>query len=234
MALDAFKNFAKSTVSIGYAAGTTSIVLTTGGAAKFASTPFNAVWWNSTDYSDPSDDPYVEVVRVTDITGETVTITRAQEGTSATAKNISGKTYTLIAPLTAKTLNEELFQWRGTWQNDITYEPRDAVTANGSSWVCRATSLDNQPPNGAYWDVLALAAQATNWRFSNLSAYIGTTDPITLPVTSGQSVIQGSEFVFLDTGFLIRNEDYSTDGPTITPLYAYEGRRLYARYQETA
>jgi len=107
MPLDAFKNFAKGTLSTGYDGSATSIVLTTGHGAKFPAVPFNATWWNSTDYPDPSDDPNVEIVRVTGISSDTFTITRAQDGTSASTKNIGGKTYKLSAGLTAKTLNTD-------------------------------------------------------------------------------------------------------------------------------
>lgn len=100
--MDGIKNFAKATVSTGYNAAATSIVLTTGHGAKLPVTPFNAVWWNSTDYADPADDPNVEVVRVTAIATDTLTVTRAQEGTSASTKNTAAKTYKMIAPLTAK------------------------------------------------------------------------------------------------------------------------------------
>lgn len=97
------KNFAKVTVLNPYNSGATSIVLQTGnGALLPATTPFNVVWWNSTDFADPSDDPNVEIVRVTNIATDTLTVTRAQEGTAATNKNTAGKTYKMIAGLTAK------------------------------------------------------------------------------------------------------------------------------------
>lgn len=64
--------------------------------------PFNAVWYNATDYPDPTDDPNKEVVRVTAISTDTLTITRAQEGTSAATHNTASKTYQLVAGPTAK------------------------------------------------------------------------------------------------------------------------------------
>jgi len=101
MALDNAKNFAKVEVSTGYDAAATSIVLTTGHGARLPTAPFNVVWWNSTDYTDPSDDPNVEIVRVTAISTDTLTVTRAQESTSASTKNTASKTYKMIAGLTA-------------------------------------------------------------------------------------------------------------------------------------
>lgn len=105
--MDAAKNFAKGTLLTGYDDTATSIQLNSGDGAKFPAAPFNAVWWNATDYPDPADDPSVEIVRVTAKSTDTFTITRAQEGTSAQTHNTEGKVYKLIAPLTAKAINSE-------------------------------------------------------------------------------------------------------------------------------
>jgi hypothetical protein len=103
--MDLSKNFAKGTVSAGYTSTATSIALAAGNGGRFPSTAFNAVWWNSTDYPDPSDDPNVEIVRVTARSSDTLTIVRAQEGTSAANHNTAGKVYKVLAGLTADTLN---------------------------------------------------------------------------------------------------------------------------------
>lgn len=97
--MDIAKNAAKCTVSTTYDASATSVVLTTGHGARLPSTPFNLVWWNSTDYSDPVDDPNFEIVRCVAISTDTLTIERAQEGTSASTKNTASKTYKMsLAP----------------------------------------------------------------------------------------------------------------------------------------
>lgn len=107
--MDIAKNFAKVTVTDGnYDASSTSIDLITGHGARLPAVPFNAVWWNATDYPDPADDPVVELVRVTDVTSDTLTITRAQEGTAAEDHNLAGKTYKMIAGITARTVNEDM------------------------------------------------------------------------------------------------------------------------------
>lgn len=103
--LDVAKNFARVEVSIGYNSAATTIVLTTGDGAKLGPVPFNVVWWDKTNFTDPSLDPNVEVVRVTAISTDTLTVTRAQEGTTATNKNTGGAVYNMIAGLTAKTVN---------------------------------------------------------------------------------------------------------------------------------
>ena len=110
MALDPVKNFAKVEVSIGYDASATSIALVSADGAKLPQTSsdgdFNLVWWNSTDFSDPTDDSNVEIVRCTARTTDTLTVTRAQEGTSATTKNIAGKTYKMVIAVTKKTIDD--------------------------------------------------------------------------------------------------------------------------------
>lgn len=108
MALDAAVNFGKVTVSTGYDAAAVTIVLNAGDGAKLPAVSFNAVWWNALDYADPTDDPNREIVRVTNISTDTLTVTRAQEGTSASTKNTAGKVYKMIAGLTAKVLNTDI------------------------------------------------------------------------------------------------------------------------------
>src|SRR5947208_549156 len=72
--LDQVANFIKVTVNQGYGTTDTAIQLATGQGAKLpnpASGAYNLVYWNSTDYVDPADDPNVEIVRATAISGFT-------------------------------------------------------------------------------------------------------------------------------------------------------------------
>lgn len=108
--LDPVLNFGKTEVSTGYNAAATSVALSSGHGARLPNPdddgPYNVVWWNITDYPDPSDDPNVEIVRVTDRISDTLEVTRAQEGTLASTKNTAGKTYAIILALTKKTIDE--------------------------------------------------------------------------------------------------------------------------------
>lgn len=110
MALDPVKNFGKVTVSTGYDAAAVSVTLLAGYGAKLpqpsSDGAFNLVWYNATDYPDPSDDPNVEIIRVTARVTDVLTITRAQEGTAASTKNSSGKTYKMLLTPTAKTITD--------------------------------------------------------------------------------------------------------------------------------
>lgn len=110
IALDKRKNFAYGVLSTGYNNVATSITLGAGQGARFGTgagdVPFNAIWWDYTSYPNPSEDPNREIVRVTAISGDTLTITRAQEGTSATNKNTAGKAYRLMLAFTVKTIDD--------------------------------------------------------------------------------------------------------------------------------
>lgn len=129
--MDAAKNFAKGTLTTGYDDVATSIVLNTGDGARFPAAPFNAVWWNATDFPDPADDPAVEIVRVTAISTDTFTITRGQEGTTAQTHELEGKVYKLIAPLTAKAINTEILP----------------MSLSAGNWTLTAASLLNVDAN---------------------------------------------------------------------------------------
>jgi hypothetical protein len=105
--MDAIANFAKAIVFDGnYDDSTIEIDVIEGHGLHFPNAPFNAVWWNVTDYPDPSDDPIVEVIRVTALDEDTLSIDRAQEGTAAHDHNEAGKTYALNAGMTARTITE--------------------------------------------------------------------------------------------------------------------------------
>jgi len=108
--VDPIKNLTKVTVLTGYNSTSTTIVLASGEGSKLPSPTvygaFNLVWYNSTDYNDPADDPYVEIVRCTAISSDTLTITRAQESTTAQNHNIVAKTYKMKMAVTKKIIED--------------------------------------------------------------------------------------------------------------------------------
>ena len=108
--LDPALNFARVTPSL-VAAGVTTVNLASGEGAELpqpsADGAFNLVWWNFSDYKVASDDPNKEIVRVTARSTDQLTVTRAQEGTADTDKNIAGKIYKMGLAYTKK-LNDDL------------------------------------------------------------------------------------------------------------------------------
>lgn len=99
--MDNAKNFAKVTVDGVYDDTVTSVDLITGDGAKLPTVPFNAVWWNATDYPDPADDPFAEILRVTAVATDTLTVSRGDEvpGTPGTGYEhaLEGKLYRMAA-----------------------------------------------------------------------------------------------------------------------------------------
>lgn len=111
--LDPVVNFGKVTVLGGYPAGIDNIAVTliVGDGSKLPNPAdpagsFNLVWFDSSTYSDPADDPKVEIVRCIANVNNTLTLMRAQEGTSASTKNTSGKIYKMILAPTKKTIDD--------------------------------------------------------------------------------------------------------------------------------
>lgn len=100
-------NFARSTLASGIAAGAVSMTSATGEGARFAgfATPYPITLWNSTDYASADLDPNREIVICTARSTDTFTITRGGESTSDVAHNTGGKTYSMIAGLTAAKIN---------------------------------------------------------------------------------------------------------------------------------
>jgi len=97
--------------------------------------PFNLIWYNSTDYPNPANDPNVEIVRVTNVSTDTLTISRAQEGTSASNKNTAAKTYSLLLGITAKMISDIGTALVGT------PVVNEVVSGSGTSWTLANTPV---------------------------------------------------------------------------------------------
>jgi hypothetical protein len=110
MAFDPVRNFCKVNVNGLYNDTATTIQLALGEGNKLPDPAtegqYNLVWWNATDYSDPSDDPYREIVRVIAKSGDQITVLRGQEETTAQNHNLLGKSYKMMLTLTKKTYED--------------------------------------------------------------------------------------------------------------------------------
>ena len=99
-------------------------------------------------------------------TNFTATATTLSAGSSATASYNSG-TYTLTLGIptgatgaTGSTgatgaTGPEGLRWLGAYAGGTSYIVDDAVSYNGSSYICKLASTGNVPTNTTYWDVLA-------------------------------------------------------------------------------
>lgn len=102
MSFDAHKNFAYSTVATAPSPATsgTSLVVAAGDGAKFPAAPFNATIWPTSSQPTTAN---AEIVTVTAVSTDTLTITRAQEGTVARTVIVGDQ---ISATITAKTLTD--------------------------------------------------------------------------------------------------------------------------------
>lgn len=158
MPLDNAKNGARATLASGITAAATSIALTAGHGSRMPTVPFNAWIYNSTDFAgDPHDDPGYEIVRVTARSTDTLTITRAQELTSAADHNTSGKTYRLVAGQTAKVINTDLptvfTRSRSREYDARNYLAGDGTTDDTAALQAILTAIDTDSENATiYFD----------------------------------------------------------------------------------
>lgn len=149
MALDPVRNFIKLTVAGFYDAAATSIEVNVGEGATLPNPGteghFNMVWYNDTDYPDPTDDPNAEIVRVSAESADILTIARAQEGTAASTKNTAGKTYKLLLAVTAKMINDINVEINtppgGVWQ-------KIAIASGLQNGINRVYTLAKVPVDG--------------------------------------------------------------------------------------
>ena len=137
MALDPVKNFINVDVSTGYNDSATSIDLSSGDGADLPDPStdgaFNMVWYDADGYNNPGNDPNVEIVRVTARSGDTLTITRGQEDTTASTKNTSGGVYKMLLTPTAKTIEDI--------QSEIDLNTAKVTNATHTGEVTGATTL---------------------------------------------------------------------------------------------
>ena len=113
--MDALKNFAASLVATAPSSATsgTSLVVTAGQGSYFPATPFDATIWPSGVQPTNTN---AEIVRVTNVSTDTFTITRAQYGTTAQsiavgyqiAQTVDANLLNQLAPLSGATFTGEV------------------------------------------------------------------------------------------------------------------------------
>jgi len=141
MAFDAHKNLAIAAVATAPSPAPSGVSLTVGAGegARFPVAPFNATVWPATALPTPVN---AEVVRVTALAGDTFTITRAQEQTTARAI-LPGDL--IAATITAKTITDVEaalipLDNAGVWV-DVPYNPANYKTVAGATWTVEAADV---------------------------------------------------------------------------------------------
>lgn len=195
--MDAHKNFAYSTVATAPSPATsgTSLVVASGGGALFPAVPFNATIWPTA--AQPTSTT-AEIVRVTGISTDTLTITRAQESTSARTVVVGDQ---IAATVTVKTLTDlEAANNAITASGNAATVPvtsKLSTVTNNSAATLTITITTTAATDGQALVVRVLdssaAAQTIAWVNTENSA-------VTAPVLSN-----GSTTLFLTVGFVYNN-----------------------------
>lgn len=196
---DAHQNLAISAVATAPSPATsgTSLVVTTGQGARFPAAPFNVTIWPAATQPDPSN---AEVVRVTAVATDTLTIVRAQEGTSARTVVVTDQ---IAVSVTAKTLTDV-----ETWVN------QQQALALGTSGVQACYTVPGAALVSGSTTTTTLNANR-DWYFPVLCADTVTFDQVALEVTTaagastiGRIGLYFASNVWQPTGTLI--EDFGS------------------------
>ena len=201
-------NFGKSIVGDNpLTAGATTVNITAGDGSKFPSSGnFPLVIWDKITYIDPSDDPSVEIVLATARSTDTITITRAQENTSAVehAKEsaieelITAGVFTDLTDQNLKTSDSPTFTTLTTTGGRIVNTTR--ITSN--------TTLNNTHHNifcdtdsGSFTVTLPAGVDGTYYRIINTGSSGNT---ITLTPNGSEKLLGiNSSILLLDGNILI-------------------------------
>lgn len=134
---DAHKNFAYSTIAAAPspAASGTSLDVAAGQGTLFPAVPFNATIWPTGTQPTSTN---AEIVRVTNISTDTFTITRSQESTSARTIVVGDQ---IAAAITAKTLTDIEANYVNSWAPFFIQTGSGLQTLNNSSGSTRTGSL---------------------------------------------------------------------------------------------
>jgi hypothetical protein len=171
MAFDAHKNFAVSSVAVAPspAASGTSLTVATGEGARFPAAPFNGTVCPAQALATPAN---AEIVRVTAIAGDVLTIVRAQEGTTARAMAIGDL---IAATITAKTVT------------DIE-RPADLLVTNsvaiGAGFPAQNGAVRLESATAGPWRGVIAARNAANTSDITI-AYVDSADQVNLGYAPG-------------------------------------------------
>jgi hypothetical protein len=178
MPFDAHANLAYSTVAVAPApaASGTSLTVATGQGALFPAAPFNATVWPTGVFPLTTN---AEIVRVTAVVGDVLTIVRTQEGTSARtilagdqiANTVTAKVFSDIeAAIAAGGLTNLAFS-AGTLsalRSDLTFGDSNGVSFGlNTDGVITGTVRTNYQPAGAYLTTAALSQDSSKYAGTN-------------------------------------------------------------------
>lgn len=204
-------NFAKVQVGSLYTAVNTVIALATGEGSKLplpsTDGAYPLAWYDSTNFTDPADDPNRELVWVGSRAGDTLVVSRgalsADGGGAASTKNTAGATYRMLLGPTTKLVHDietylvdqiplgtiSSLGWRYTGDQDTGgYRP----AADTQAFVVGSVAVETLTSSLATFTTPLAVASGTGDQVANgLWAQSGAKAWVTVD-TSGQIVIRDS------------------------------------------
>ena len=112
--------------------------------------------------------------------------------------------------------------WLGTWDSSTTYNTRDTVYYQGSSYTCLNNSVLNDPPPSSNWDIVAQKGADGSGAQVNISDE-GTNIPNT---PHGTLNFVGSNVQATDAGSGVADITISTKHKYMVPIWAEENAAL--------
>lgn len=219
---DAHKNFAYSTVATAPspAASGTSLVVASGQGALFPAVPFNATIWPTGVQPTAAN---AEIVRVTNISTDTFTITRTQEGSSARTVVVGDQ---IAATITAKTLTDIENNYVNSWSPYIPTSAGTGVQSLASNASQNSTASVFLFPVTLQYPVrfnhiivpvqLSMVTSASNQAISN--TYKSQYGIYSMVSSTGFSLISSSSFSILET---LNSVSLTWNYPTSTATTGY-------------
>lgn len=94
----------------------------------------------------------------------------------------------------------EGLNWLGAYNNATAYAVDDAVSYDGSSYICKLASTGNLPTNGTYWDLLAEKGAPGSGSGDVVGPASATDNAVARFDGSTGKIIQNSSFIINDSG----------------------------------
>lgn len=207
--MDVRQNFGYSTIQNTPSTGGTSFIVETGHGTRFLANT-NVVVCPLGER--PTVDN-AEVVRITGISTDTLTVTRAQEGTSAVDVDTSYQVFDAITKKDFDDIETEIdaatYNWLGEWANATAYSVNDVVKVTAGQikgYICTtahtSATANDKPGSGTnwttYWDLYQEPVQP-NLQKSATFLTPGASESITfmhtevaITIAEIRAVVQGS------------------------------------------
>jgi hypothetical protein len=108
--------------------------------------------------------------------------------------------------------------WLGAYNSGTSYVIDDAVSYNGSSYICKLASTGNLPTNTTYWDILAEKGASGSGTGDVIGPASATANAIARYDGTSGTLIKNSSATISDAGDLVLNSTGAITVPVGTDL----------------